>query len=251
MKASQQRGNILFLILLAVVLFAALSYAVTSSTRGGGKDISAETAQSRAARYLQFSTNMANIVQRMALNGVKDVEFKFAGNYRSTNGNGFCGSNPNCAVGSACDVFHPSGGGALPLKFEDIAFTPPGCCSASPSLTMPGNVTFGQGGVAGIGTDAPDLVMMIGGVDPATCNEINRSMGITTSFTDASPAVENVSTSRPQPLVNCPGTHYGFTSTNVIGDQDARFFGQHTFCLSLNSSAPNGYLELFQVLLAR
>lgn len=52
-KTQTQRGNVLFLILIAVVLFAALSYAVTQSSRGGGDNVDDEKMRLEAARLLQ------------------------------------------------------------------------------------------------------------------------------------------------------------------------------------------------------
>lgn len=64
-----QRGNILFLILLAVILFAALSYAVTSSMRGGGNNAAKESAQTEASHILNYFTQIDTAVQRMMMTG--------------------------------------------------------------------------------------------------------------------------------------------------------------------------------------
>lgn len=73
---SAERGNILFLLLLAVVLFAALSYAVTQSMRGGGNDASKEKVELEYARVNNLLVELTTTLQRMRMNGceVKDFE---------------------------------------------------------------------------------------------------------------------------------------------------------------------------------
>lgn len=67
-----ENGNILFLILLAVVLFAALSYAVTQSMRGGGNDATREQADLYAAEIFNVITLMQEQMKRTKLSGGYD-----------------------------------------------------------------------------------------------------------------------------------------------------------------------------------
>ncbi|PZP55012.1 MAG: hypothetical protein DI586_08220, partial [Micavibrio aeruginosavorus] len=98
-------GNVLFLILIAVALFAALSYAVTSSSRGSG-DTKMENAEIEAARIIQYSTSIDVGLQRMrAATGKQDWEFDFADNGQTmtTNGNATC-------TDASCRLFTVKGG---------------------------------------------------------------------------------------------------------------------------------------------
>ncbi len=105
---SAEHGNVLFLILIAVALFAALSYAVTNSNRVGGSDTETEMAAAFDAIQNSIAAHRAGL-QRMALNGLE------AGQLDASSGNiggsiPFNFTNPLCTT-DACRVYRPSGGG--------------------------------------------------------------------------------------------------------------------------------------------
>ena len=62
---------VLFLILIAVALFAALSYAVTNSGRGGG-GTDREQAEIMAAQMMQFISSLQTAKQRYEILGSAD-----------------------------------------------------------------------------------------------------------------------------------------------------------------------------------
>lgn len=97
-KNSTQKGNVLFLILIAVALFAALSYAVTQSTRGGG-DTGSEKQALVASQILQFFSDVNVAVIRMRIRGVDTSLITFDPLDTTVNG-----------------VFSPSGGGVSYLN---------------------------------------------------------------------------------------------------------------------------------------
>lgn len=58
-------GNVLFLILIAVALFAALSYAVTSSSRGGGIDAKKDSSELIASEIMNYVSSLEQAVTRL------------------------------------------------------------------------------------------------------------------------------------------------------------------------------------------
>lgn len=108
---NSQSGNVLFLILIAVVLFAALSYAVTSSTgSGGNKDTSEDKAKLYVAEITQYASAVRTAITWLTATSKCDViELSFEG--PPFDGSDVDYVNPNSPNDFSCHIFHPDGGG--------------------------------------------------------------------------------------------------------------------------------------------
>lgn len=170
---STQSGNVLFLILIAVVLFSALAYAVTQSSQGtpGGDDGNA--GQVNAAQITQFPNFVRAQVMRMMMNRIEVTDLEF---------------NPPSEFGTLTaddvGVFHPSFGTTY--------------VAASPSIMA--NDAQGQWNfnmnfeVDSIGTSQAssfvgnDLIGFLTGVKASVCLKINELLAL-----DAIPTVNDIS----------------------------------------------------------
>lgn len=104
-------GSALFLILIAVVLFAALTYAITQSNRGDGNSMSKEGATIQITRLFNFGSEVRAAVNKLLLKGCSIEELSFendtVGGY----------TNANSPSNRSCHIFDIAGGGvAFPFS---------------------------------------------------------------------------------------------------------------------------------------
>jgi hypothetical protein len=172
------KGNALFLILIAVALFAALSYAVTQSGRGGGS-IDKETAMISGSTVANYVARARSVVMRMRLTGCSETELSFE---KSP----FDGSDTDYVNGGApgdfsCHFYHQSGGGVEELDPNSI----PGLTTGSSEVEVYGGpLVPGAGQWIDVVGTAVDLTMFIRGIQPEACDQINQSMGLSQTYTD-------------------------------------------------------------------
>jgi hypothetical protein len=96
-------GNVLFLILIAVALFAALSYAITQSNPTEGASAGREANLVAGAAVIQYSADIATAITRMILGGVSADDLDMV-----SPGEASFNTPPFTAK-----VFHPNGGGVV------------------------------------------------------------------------------------------------------------------------------------------
>ena len=223
---TSEKGNVLFLILIAVALFAALSYAVTQSTRSGGGDASRETNLVNAAGITQYPASIKTAITRMIVSNSTDPDDMLF-NDPST----FTAALTTPLLQSQA-VFYPTGGGATYVD--------------APSSVMddglPGVWIFnGENRVTNIGTteaalattDA-DIIAFLPGIKQAVCDSIHTRLGLALTYPNLTGVDFAASMTVAAPNIGAGGT----TITSAVLD------GQPQGCFIDNATSDYVYYHV-------
>jgi hypothetical protein len=228
-----QSGSVLIYILIAVVLFAALSFAMSQMMRSGSTLTGSEARSASATSVLQYADAVQNAVHDMQINGISDTSICFDAPGWGNNSyvDGACAN-------TAAKVFDPAGGAVV---WEAPA---PGVNDTSPWLFT------GVNGIAGIGTvcaqpSCADLKMMLPNVAKSVCIAIDQQLGLISG--SAAPPVDT-----GYDAVPFTGA-YTVSATADIGDEpgSAALSGQPEGCFQSSASPTAGTYHFYRVLISR
>ncbi len=156
-----ENGNVFFYILLAIVLLAALTYAVSNDRDGSTNIFTDEQAKIAAQEIIEYGSIIANAVNKLQLRGCLDTEISFEnqlGNY----------TNASAPADKSCHVFDLAGGGALWKQSSDAW------------RTTPGNVWTpwfnGETSVVNVGSSESELTLYLPQLKYIICEKINESV---------------------------------------------------------------------------
>lgn len=161
---NNQRGSVLFYILLGVVLFAALSFVVGGMLRGSGDNGAIEQAKLQAQAIVEYGTKAKITVQDMKLAGIDAGQMSFL----KTGDVGY-GVAPHTKK-----VFHPEGGGLTVPNLTQAVVTE--------TLAPVVGVYMTRMAVGNMGSTADDVVVSVRGVKKAVCEQINKALTNSTTI---------------------------------------------------------------------
>lgn len=165
-----ERGNILFIILLAVVLLGLLTAVIQSTNRPEGANIDDETLMIRATEVQRYASELERAVLFILQNGHSEVDLRFAH------------PDAHADYGTITDqpgrqVFNKDGGGA---SYR----TPPEDINDGTAWEF-----YAGTDLPGVGSDKADLVAVLPYVTQAFCEKINALNQQPVTLTDSGMSV--------------------------------------------------------------
>jgi hypothetical protein len=249
-KSSSERrsesGNVLFLILIAVALFAALSYAVTQSSRSGSGDASSETNLISSAALTQYPASIRTAIIRMIVSSGADVtalQFDPPADFAATGG---CTAVPdNC-------VFHPSGGGGTYANapgdvMEAGGSNTDGVWSYNADFEI---INLGISSTGTGGEEGNEVIAFLPGIKQSVCTKLNESLNfgttpvITTTIAGADPATAGYLRNLDVALDMSAAGNIVLGTGGSAGSDIANFDGQPFGCFRNTASGDHVYYHV-------
>lgn len=256
-------GNIFFLVLIAVALFAAVSFAVTQSSRSGNKDISSDQEELALNSFLSFASEIKVAVDRLVLSGrCSETALDFSNIYTvktlsnstmdSDLGAVIDISNSNAPADYSCHIFYPQGGGVSPRLIDKEILS-----SRSFNNT---NYMHHRSywpkvqAIDGVGTSEPDLLMVMGRMSKAACFKMNEKLGVENA--GSYPPVDTMDDNRMERWGLAHNIYRGSfpATTEPIGNDSANLYGKLAFCFGTTAfpvANESQQAYFVQVLIAR
>jgi len=167
-NASSQ-GNVLFLILIAVALFAALSYAVTGSSRNSGGDTQSETVLIASTALTQYGSALENAMTFLTVSkscSVDTISFERP----PLDGSDTIYINTASPPDLSCHIFSGNGG-------RVSVQTPPTSANDGRDWAYIETRVLGVGAdQTACGPECNELVAILGGIRESVCQKINERL---------------------------------------------------------------------------
>ncbi len=164
-----QNGNAIMIILVAVALFAALSFVFSNTSRNSSGFVTDAEADAYANQIIAYGNEVKQAVKRLRLRGCSDTEISFENSIIS----GY--TNPNSPTDRSCHVFDTAGGG--------LNFTSPPRNSFDESEVNAGFYAFsGLMNINLVGetndnATSSELYVISNFIDKEVCQKINARLG--------------------------------------------------------------------------
>lgn len=249
-KQPDEEGNVVFLLFLAVGLFAALGFTVTDMMRGGAAEqITDEKTRLHAAELLEVARQIKQSVQQAKLGfGCSDNTISFENPYVS-------GYEHTPQVDSGCIIFGENGGANYKLvpgdwldpaqesrtRYREWYFTGGSCV-----------IDIGTGSAdcaTANGTNDSDLILVAPWLKQGVCVELNAQLGIENP--GGRPPVASSSNAWPLAMTQFKGTYSADGIIDSSGSNVAILTGAPAGCFEGNTVPPTETYHFYQVLIAR
>ena len=226
-----QNGNALFIVLIAIILFAALAM-VMSKTNNSVKNIENSENYIAANELLDYLSNVKKAVHTMMLmNGTSDITVSFEDdrpNQTGTSSDTTNTMNPN-SRGTIDQVFNTVDGGMI--QWKDFGHLTQ---NHSTSVDLYNQGYTGGNIVENVGTGEADLIFQLRDISLELCQIINKKAGL--PYEEATIPLDTTFSN----------AHFkGAYNTNTLENVDGSEFG----CF-IRSTSPNMYF-FYYVIIAR